>query len=906
MTLPLPLPRRPPPPPPQSFLRVVVFLLLLLPTSPLAAQPPPTPSLRRLLHQPLFPATSSPPPPLPPSPSDDEPFLPQVPSSSASSPSLPSNASSSSVPFPTPSSQSQTSSSPVPTKKVAIAVSVALVTLGMLSALAFFLYRHRHHSDSRKLVPPPLPRGFPPHDLHLGAPPQPPNFLHLGTVEPSTGGNSNSVKGSPYRKLNSGKRMDFGRYRPSPELMPLPPLAQPLPSDSVVEMISSSEDEVEVDGRGIETAFHTPLGSSSMVSNDGNYYTPASRWSVENITRSDGSNSNGSDKSNTSSNGNGNANHVAVPHSKRTSPRSQTSGSSPEMKHVIIPPIKQEVVPQNPRPRFSAPLPPPNLALLPSISSSSPKTAKATPPPPPPPPPPPLPPPPPPMPRPVLPTVAVPAPKRKEIPSENRGMIAFREGNRRKYQGTGASTEDDRLSNRIKGAEEKDDSIRSCSAERPNMEEKDDGLPKLKPLHWDKVKATSDRATVWDQIRSSSFQVNENMMETLFSFNSNNTAPKEQSRRSGLSMVEQENKVLDPKKSQNIAILLRALNVTRDEVSEALLDGNPEGLGAELLETLVKMAPTKEEEIRLRDYSGDVSKLGSAERFLKAILDVPFAFKRVEAMLYRANFDAEVKYLRKSFQTLEAASEELRNSRLFLKLLEAVLRTGNRMNVGTTRGDARAFKLDTLLKLVDIKGTDGKTTLLHFVVQEIIRSEGLDANQVKDHLAALSEDNFRKQGLKVVSGLSRDLMSVKKAAGMDSDVLSSYLSKLEMGLEKVRQVLQYQRPDMQGRFFDSIKVFLREAEEEIIRIKDDEKKALSHVKEVTEYFHGDTAREEAHPLRIFLIVRDFLSNLDHVCKDVGRMQDRTMVGAARSFRISTTAPMPVLTRHNRRDTGSLD
>jgi hypothetical protein len=81
--------------------------------------------------------------------------------------------------------------------------------------------------------------------------------------------------------------------------------------------------------------------------------------------------------------------------------------------------------------------------------------------------------------------------------------------------------------------------------------------------------------------------------------------------------------------------------------------GNPEGLGSELLETLVKMAPTKEEEIKLRDYCGDTSKLGSAERFLKAVLDIPFAFKRVEAMLYRANFDTEVKYLRKSFQTLE-------------------------------------------------------------------------------------------------------------------------------------------------------------------------------------------------------------------------------------------------------------
>lgn len=81
--------------------------------------------------------------------------------------------------------------------------------------------------------------------------------------------------------------------------------------------------------------------------------------------------------------------------------------------------------------------------------------------------------------------------------------------------------------------------------------------------------------------------------------------------------------------------------------------GNQEGLGSELLETLVKMAPTKEEEIKLKDYKGESSKLGSAERFLKAILDIPFAFKRVEAMLYRANFHTEVAYLEKSFQTLE-------------------------------------------------------------------------------------------------------------------------------------------------------------------------------------------------------------------------------------------------------------
>lgn len=59
-------------------------------------------------------------------------------------------------------------------------------------------------------------------------------------------------------------------------------------------------------------------------------------------------------------------------------------------------------------------------------------------------------------------------------------------------------------------------------------------------------------------------------MESLFGSNSGNH---EATKRSALPPVEQQFRILDPKKSQNIAILLRALNVTRDEVSEALLDG---------------------------------------------------------------------------------------------------------------------------------------------------------------------------------------------------------------------------------------------------------------------------------------------------------------------------------------------
>uniref|UniRef100_A0A2K2AGY3 FH2 domain-containing protein n=1 Tax=Populus trichocarpa TaxID=3694 RepID=A0A2K2AGY3_POPTR len=259
---------------------------------------------------------------------------------------------------------------------------------------------------------------------------------------------------------------------------------------------------------------------------------------------------------------------------------------------------------------------------------------------------------------------------------------------------------------------------------------------------------------------------------------------------------------------------------------------NRKSLDAELLETLAKMAPTKEEVIKLREYSGDISKLGSAER--------------VEAMLYRANFETE-KYLRKSFQTLEAASEELNYSRLFLKLLEAVLRTGNRMNVGTNRGDAKAFRLDTLLK------------------PEIIRSEGTRTDSTNENL----QDNTHS---KMKEDLRKQRLQVVKAAGMDSDVLSSYASQPASGAEKVRLVLQYDEPDTRVKFFFSKKLFLREAGEEINRIKSDERKALSPVKEVAEYFHVD-AVEEVHPFRILMIQQHEMSSFVFRHKQVKECKD---------------------------------
>ena len=68
------------------------------------------------------------------------------------------------------------------------------------------------------------------------------------------------------------------------------------------------------------------------------------------------------------------------------------------------------------------------------------------------------------------------------------------------------------------------------------------------------------------------------------------------------------------------------------------------------------MAPTADEELKLRLYSGELSQLGPAERFLKALVNIPFAFKRLEALLFMCILQEEVATTKESFETLEVGN----------------------------------------------------------------------------------------------------------------------------------------------------------------------------------------------------------------------------------------------------------
>lgn len=215
------------------------------------------------------------------------------------------------------------------------------------------------------------------------------------------------------------------------------------------------------------------------------------------------------------------------------------------------------------------------------------------------------------------------------------------------------------------------------------------------------------------------------------------------------------------------------------------------------------------------------------------------------------------------------------------------------MNDGTYRGGAQAFRLDTLLKLADVKGTDGRTTLLQFVVQEIIRSEGIRAVRTakasQSHSSMKTEDfiedsdeeseeRYRSLGLQVVSGLSSELEDVKKAAVIDGDALTAAVLKLNLSLKKTEELLNtdMKKLEEESEFQHSLASFVEKAKDEVSWLMEEEKRIMSEVKNTADYFHGNAGKDEG--LRLFVIVRDFLIMLDKGCKEVKVSTTKTVKG----------------------------
>ncbi|KAK4789596.1 hypothetical protein SAY86_016900 [Trapa natans] len=446
--------------------------------------------------------------------------------------------------------------------------------------------------------------------------------------------------------------------------------------------------------------------------------------------------------------------------------------------------------------------------------------------------------------------------------------------------------------------------IAAIKAEGSSSREGGGHQVKLKPLHWDKVNIENSNSMVWNKIERGSFKVDDDLMEALFGYVATNRKTVRESKNTASTSAGALSPsksgqifILDTRKSQNIAIVLKSLSISRKDIFYALTHGR--GLDSDTLEKLNRIAPTEEEQLQIIGFGGDPTRLADAESFLFHILKaIPSTFTRVSAMLFRMNYESEILQVRDSMKTLELGCKELRTRGLFMKLLEAILKAGNRMNAGTERGNAWAFDLSALKKLSDVKSTDGKTTLLHFVVEEVVRSEGRRCamNRARnmnrsgslmgvnsDSIPSVKEHKEREYimlGLPVVGGLSAEFSHVKKSASIEYESFAGSCAALQSRVSEIKQLV-CRREEDGGRFPIEMEGFLESAEAEIDSLMKEQEGTMELVKATAEYYQAGASKEKGSShIKLFVIISDFLGMVDQVCVEIARNAQKKPLAVA--------------------------
>merc|ERR1712106_1058882 len=282
---------------------------------------------------------------------------------------------------------------------------------------------------------------------------------------------------------------------------------------------------------------------------------------------------------------------------------------------------------------------------------------------------------------------------------------------------------------------------------------------KMKTLAWNKLPVNKifGKNNIWTKIGKSFEKEKESPidfrdMEQLFCL----VAPKApEAEKKGESNNKQSNNkaseinLLDGKRSLNINIFLKQFRSSNEDIIEMVVTGDFHEFEPEKLRGLMKILPEQDEIELLKSWEGDHKKLGNAEQFVLHLISVKNYRLRVEGMLLKAEFEANMSFLEPSIEAMLSMGEELMASQKLQNLLYMVLVAGNFLNSGGYAGNAAGMKISSLHKLSDIRSNKPGMNLLHYVAGQVEQTQP-ELLSIVDDLAVLEEAS--RTSIEVLNG----------------------------------------------------------------------------------------------------------------------------------------------------------
>uniref|UniRef100_A0A8C2W327 Formin like 1 n=1 Tax=Chinchilla lanigera TaxID=34839 RepID=A0A8C2W327_CHILA len=266
--------------------------------------------------------------------------------------------------------------------------------------------------------------------------------------------------------------------------------------------------------------------------------------------------------------------------------------------------------------------------------------------------------------------------------------------------------------------------------------------------------------------------------------------------------------LIEANRAKNLAITLRKGSLGTDRICQAIEMYDLQVLGLDFLELLTRFLPTEYERSLIARFEREqrpLEELSEEDRFMLRFSRIPRLPERMATLTFLGSFPDTAQLLMPQLHAIIAASMSIKSSDKLRQILEIVLAFGNYMN-SSKRGAAYGFRLQSLDALLEMKSTDRKQTLLHYLVKVIAEK------------------------YPQLSGFHSELHFLDKAGAVSLDSVLADVRSLQQGLELARR--EFTRQDD----CTVLKEFLRASSPTMDKLLADSKTAQEAYDSVVEYF----------------------------------------------------------------------
>ncbi|XP_006866254.1 PREDICTED: protein diaphanous homolog 1 isoform X1 [Chrysochloris asiatica] len=347
----------------------------------------------------------------------------------------------------------------------------------------------------------------------------------------------------------------------------------------------------------------------------------------------------------------------------------------------------------------------------------------------------------------------------------------------------------------------------------------------LRRPNWSKFVAEDlSQECFWTKAKEDRFENNELFAKLTLTFSAQtktSKAKKDQEggeeKKSVQKKKVKELKVLDSKTAQNLSIFLGSFRMPYQEIKTVILEVNEAVLTESMIQNLIKQMPEPEQLKMLSELKDEYDDLAESEQFGVVMGTVPRLRPRLNAILFKLQFNEQVENIKPEIVSVTAACEELRKSESFSSLLEITLLVGNYMNAGSRNAGAFGFHISFLCKLRDTKSTDQKMTLLHFLA-ELCENDYPDVLKFPDELA-----------------------HVEKASRVSAENLQKNLDQMKKQISDVERDVQNfpAATEEKDKFVEKMTSFVKDAQEQYNKLRMMHSNMETLYKEMGEYFLFD-------------------------------------------------------------------